>query len=505
MERMVTAKQMKAEDAYTMNQIGIPSLVLMERAALCTVEEICSGNHCTDRILVVCGTGNNGGDGMAIGRILYERGYHVEICCIGKREKYSEEMEIQDKIAENYGVPLVKNPFFGEYTVIIDAIFGIGLSRPLTGIFADTVERINKSGVPVIAVDIPSGIHTDTGEVLGTGVRAVSTVTFAHAKPGLFLYPGKEYAGRVQVREIGIRALPGGEDELVYRMADKKDLEWITLRDPRGNKGTFGKVLVIAGSDEMCGAAVLCARAVLGSGAGMVKVFTEQSNRIPILAAFPEVMISTWQMDRPIPEEKLLRDMKWCDAIVIGPGIGMSQKAKEILKLTLQMAQQPLILDADALNLISADPSVLDSCTALRIITPHVGELSRLSGWEISRIKQNPVKAALFAADRYGAICVLKDSVTVTAGREDKQETVYINHSGSHALATAGSGDVLCGIIGAFTARMVCDRREGFLFASALAVYFHGLSGEKAAESMGAASVTASDVIDAFGRVLSDG
>lgn len=501
MKRMVTGKQMKEADSYTIKELGVPSLVLMERAALCVADEVCSGNYNTDNILIVCGTGNNGGDGAAIGRILHERGYHVSIFCVGKREKYSEEMEIQYKIAEKYGVAMVKNPIFGEYTVIIDAIFGIGLSRPLTGIFADTVERMNRSGVPVIAVDIPSGIHTDTGAVLGVGVRAVSTVTFAHAKPGLFLYPGREYAGRVLVREIGIKALQREEEEPLYQMAEEKDLEWMNFRDPKGNKGTFGKVLVIAGSDEICGAAILCARAVLGSGAGMVKIFTEKSNRTPILAAFPEAMVSTWQMDQPIPREKLVRDIRWCDAVVIGPGIGMSEKAKEILRLTLQEAKQPLVLDADALNLLSLDSALLSSCKAVRILTPHVGELSRLLGWEIAEIKQNPVSAAQRAAEEYGACCVLKDAVTVTAGRAEKQDVVYINRSGSHALATAGSGDVLAGIIGAFAAKTVCEKKADFLKASALAVYFHGRAGEKAAERMGAASVTASAVIDSFGNV----
>ena len=260
MKRILTAAQMKQADRNTIETMGIPSLVLMERAALSCVEELQNGTWDTGKVLAVCGPGNNGGDGAAIARILKTKGVDAELFCLGNPEKYSEGMRAQKKIAENYGVREVKNPDFREYTVIIDAIFGIGVSRPLAGEYRRVVEAICASGVPVLAVDIPSGIHTDTGEVLDAAVKARATVTFACAKPGLLFDPGKRYAGEVLVRDIGIGFDAGEEETPWYGSVEKEDLDRFLTRTPMGNKGTFGKVLVLAGSGAMCGAAVLCAR-----------------------------------------------------------------------------------------------------------------------------------------------------------------------------------------------------------------------------------------------------
>ena len=220
MKRILTAAQMKQADRNTIETMGVPSLVLMERAALSCVEELQNGTWDTGKVLAVCGPGNNGGDGAAIARILKTKGVDAELFCLGNPEKYSEGMRAQKKIAENYGVREVKNPDFREYTVIIDAIFGIGVSRPLAGEYRRAVEAICASGVPVLAVDIPSGIHTDTGEVL--------------------------------VRDIGIGFDAGEEETPWYGSVEKEDLDRFLTRTPMGNKGTFGKVLVLAGSGAMC-------------------------------------------------------------------------------------------------------------------------------------------------------------------------------------------------------------------------------------------------------------
>lgn len=222
MKRILTAAQMKQADRNTIETMGVPSLVLMERAALSCVEELQNGTWDTGKVLAVCGPGNNGGDGAAIARILKTKGVDAELFCLGNPEKYSEGMRVQKKIAENYGVREVKNPDFREYTVIIDAIFGIGVSRPLAGEYRRAVEAICASGVPVLAVDIPSGIHTDTGEVLDAAVKARATVTFACAKPGLLFDPGKRYAGEVLVRDIGIGFDAGEEETPWYRFSGKR-------------------------------------------------------------------------------------------------------------------------------------------------------------------------------------------------------------------------------------------------------------------------------------------
>ena len=501
MRRILTAAQMKAADENTIQKMEIPSLVLMERAALACVDELLNGTWDTKRVLAVCGPGNNGGDGAAVARILKTKGVDAELFCIGNSEKYREGMRVQKKIAENYGVREVKNPVFSEYTVIIDAIFGIGVSRPLAGEYRVAVENISSSGVPVLAVDIPSGIHTDTGEVLDAAVKARTTVTFACAKPGLLLDPGRQYAGEVLARDIGIGVEAGKEEEPWYGAVEKEDLEHFLYRTPMGNKGTFGKVLVLAGSGEMCGAAVLSARAALAAGAGMVKVVTEVRNRTPLFCALPEAMADFWEEEQPLPEEKLKQDFEWADAIVAGPGLSKGKKAKELLRFTAEHAEVPLILDADALNLIAENPEILKNCRAEKVMTPHVGELSRLLHRSVSECKRNPTESAKEAARQYHACCVRKDSVTVTA--EEGREQYYINTSGSSALATAGSGDVLAGITGAYAAKRRCEKENVFSLAqiAALAVYAHGKAGEIAEAKSNASYVTASEIIKGLKKI----
>ncbi len=501
MKRILTAAQMKAADGNTIQNMGVPSLVLMERAALACVEELLNGTWDMKKVLAVCGPGNNGGDGTAVARILKTKGIDAELFCLGNPEKYSEGMRAQKKIAENYGVREVKNPIFSEYTVIIDAIFGIGVSRPLAGEYRAAVESIVASGVPVLAVDIPSGIHTDTGEVLDAAVKARTTVTFACAKPGLLLDSGKRYAGEVIVRDIGIDVAAGKEETPWYGAAEKEDLDRFLYRTPTGNKGTFGKVLVAAGSSEMCGAAVLCARAVLASGAGMVKVVTEKNNRTPLFCALPEAMADFYEEGKLLPGEKLEQDLAWADTIVAGPGLSKSETAKELLRFVAERAKVPLVLDADALNLIAEEPELLENCRAEKVMTPHVGELSRLLHRSIAECKRDPVGSAREAAEKYHACCVRKDSVTVTA--EEGQERYYINTSGCSALATAGSGDVLSGITGAYLAKRHCEKEKTISLAeaAALAVFAHGKAGELAEAESNASYVTASEIIKGLKKI----
>ena len=249
MQILVTGEQMKQLDQATIQTMGIPSLVLMERAALAVFD--CLKQHFSlKKTLVVCGSGNNGADGMAVARLLHLAGYSVDLYLAGNPASFTEEMKIQWQAAENYQVSIVNNCRFSEYTTIVDALFGVGLSRELSGKYQNLVDAINASGVPVLAVDIPSGIHAGTGQVMGTAVRAAETVTFAYRKLGISLYPGTVYAGNVQVKDVGIY----GASEGIYAL-DKEAISWLPARDPGGNKGTFGKVLLIAGSRNMSGAA----------------------------------------------------------------------------------------------------------------------------------------------------------------------------------------------------------------------------------------------------------
>lgn len=495
MKLLVTAAQMKTCDYRTITDYHMPSLLLMERAALAVAEEV-QHRYPDGKILAVCGPGNNGGDGVAAARILRLRGYQSEIFLCTSADKFSVQMKQQMEIAKKYQIPVVKNPVFSEYTVIIDAVFGTGLSRPVSDMIAEIIDRINASETPVISVDIPSGIHADTGEVLGTAIRSLSTVTFAFEKPGLLLPPGYQHAGRIITAEIGIYDLTDPDDVHMFRL-EREDLPLFLARDPQGNKGTFGKVLAAAGSHEIFGAAFLSSEAILRSGAGMLKILTEENNRLPFLMKLPEAMLELYQKDFSIDPEKLKHAAEWADIVLVGPGMGTGTAAAAMLDWFLQSSGLPLVLDADALNLAARNPRQLLLASGPVVVTPHIAEMSRLTGISVKELKKDPVRAALEFARNYQVVCVLKDARTVTASPEGR---VYINTSGCSALATAGSGDVLAGLIASFLAQ---QRKAGqplpVDLTVAAAVFYHGLLGELAAEETGEAFVTAGDLI----RVLS--
>ena len=489
MERIWSAAQLKEADAKTM-KLGLASPVLMERAALAVMDVIREEQLDMSGAVVVCGTGNNGGDGIAVARMIAECGYRPTVLMAGDSDHYSEERKHQEEILRTWPADFCESSDAVDWekkTLIVDALFGIGLSRPVRSAYEELIRCINHTGLPVVAVDIPSGIQTDTGAVLGCAVRADHTVSFSGEKAGLLLYPGKQYAGKVHVRKIGIR-MPEEVTDQVYLRVTERDLENLPVRDQTGNKGTFGKVLVIAGSRNICGAAILSGKACLRSGAGMVRIYTEESNRIPIAASFPEALLDTYAQGSWSPES-LDSALNWADAVLAGPGIGTGETARRILDHVLLHARLPLILDADALNLLQGDPGRLQKYPGPCIITPHVMEMSRLSGMPCSDIKTDPRAAARDMAERSGVCVVLKDAVTMIA---EPGGNTCLYTDGSSALATAGSGDVLAGITAALT---VQDPLHTFRDA-ALAVCLHGYCGKKAALMRSEAAVTAGDLIE---------
>ncbi len=484
MEYILSAREMKEADERTSREMHVSSAVLMERAALAVADVVGSG-----RVLIVAGLGNNGGDGFAAGRILMERGADVDFCLIGDEQKCSplEKEQLASVKAFDSSIEIMQTVPKGQYSWIIDAIFGISLNREVGGIFADAVEAINKhreDGAKVISIDIPSGIEADSGKVLGCAVKADITIACAFKKPGELLYPGADYVGELRRADIGIteRSITG---EIKTFAPDKSDA-YLPARRSDSNKGTYGKVLVIAGSEEICGAAILSASAALRSGCGMVRVYTHENNRIALQTALPEALVTTY-MDSTI---KLKSAVEWCDIAVIGPGLGTSDIAKEILEFMLKEAGVPLVIDADALNMISKQPELLKTIKAEAVITPHVAEMSRLCGQDIKSIKGDPIGTARDFAETYHVTCVLKDARTVTA---IPGGATVINTSGNDGMATAGSGDVLTGIIASLAAQ-----GEKMSEAAWRGVYLHGLAGDSAKEKFGAHSMTSSDIIDAI-------
>ncbi|MDO5335980.1 MAG: NAD(P)H-hydrate dehydratase [Eubacteriales bacterium] len=492
MKTAVSCKRMKELDRYTISRMGVPSLVLMERAALAVTEEMKRYPEYLARILVVCGSGNNGGDGFAIARLLHLDGYQVSIYFAGNPEHMTKETTQQKKIADNYQVPVVNNPVWSEYTTIVDALFGIGLSRPVQGIYALMIEEMNRSEAFRVAVDIPSGLSGDTGEILGMAVKADLTVTFAFSKTGQHLFPGRELCKRLKVADIGIYGSAKEEDVLLL---EKQDLLFLRERPEWGNKGTFGKVLAVAGSRGMSGAAYLCARACLASGAGMVKIQTKESNRTILQTLLPEAMISVAE-----EEELWEENLRWCDVLVLGPGLGKGKICEKKIEWFLKMAEKykkPLVLDADGLNLLAENPKWYAYLPEETILTPHLGEFSRLTGWEIPKIQSNLIQSAQAFVMIHPVTLVLKDARTVVVCPNG---STYLNESGCSAMATAGSGDVLSGVLAGLLASCHAQKKRKELIPAG--VFLHGLAGERAARRLGKRGVLAGDIIDGLGEVL---
>jgi NAD(P)H-hydrate epimerase len=532
MKYAVNSEKMKIIDDYTVQVCNIPALDLMERAADRLAAVMKQRIDKADMILAVCGPGNNGGDGVAAGRILYLQGYHVAILFIGDEEKASPSMKAQLEMAGKISVPRENRDRLHEYNIIIDALFGVGLTRDITGVYEEVIRQVNEADNIVYAVDIPSGISADSGKVMNIAVRAEYTVTFGHQKQGLLLYPGVEYAGMISVEDIGfpLEATKQAIPDTFYYEPD--DLAKLPPRRNYSNKGTYGRVLVIAGSKGMSGAAYLSAKAAYRTGAGLVKVLTSEENRVIIQTLLPEALFSAYddaEMDADERFKKLQEEIGWASAIVVGPGLGQSGIAHELVETAIRKAKVPVIIDADGITFLakkldhacmvmketeSFTPEKIDgmlqegSNEAIlqkridylsellpenTILTPHLLELSRLIGIPVSEIANNLIDTAHQCSYNNKLIYVIKDARTIVA----QSDLRYINVSGNNGMATGGSGDVLTGII----AGLIAQGKEPYE-AACLAVYIHGLAGDAAARDKGVYSMMASDIINSIETVI---
>ena len=523
MRTLVTGKQMKAIDTHTIHTIGIPSLVLMERAAMWVAQSVRELWEKGDDIWAVCGTGNNGADGVAAARMLHLEGYPVRVFLVGNPEKGTEEFRTQLKIAENVGLPVASwqdvpkdapmDAPGGGCGLLIDAVFGVGLSRSIEGEYRQCMEMLAemlaaKTIDRTVAVDVPSGIHGDTGAVMGIALKADVTVTFGWEKLGTALYPGRGYAGRVEIRDIGFPALAlkavkdneeSGMDGRTAVTYGDEDMKLIPRRPAYSNKGTFGRVLIVAGSRNMCGAAYLSALAAYRTGAGLVKLLTVEENRQILQERLPEAIIATYTPEQLMEgreefKKMIEAQMEWADVVVLGPGLGSGPYVEYLVEDILTSAFVPVIIDADGLNAIAGHPYLTSYYTENIIVTPHLGEMARLTGEPVDEIKDNLAGTALEYAGRYGLTCVLKDAATVAAGRDGN---LYINSSGNSAMAKVGSGDVLTGIIAGLIAIGMEEEEAAFM-----GVYLHGRAGDMAAAGIGSHSLLASEIADAIGRAM---
>ncbi len=533
MQYLVTANEMKTCDRNTSEHFGVPSIVLMERAALAVAARIGEWKRAlrTSRafnVLIVSGHGGNGGDGIAIGRILHQHGYRVQIALVCDKDSNPDTV-LQKKCAAAYGIPMdtfsnvraTKSQM--EWDIIVDAVLGIGCTHDIEGEYGEAIMYINEckklkdESTIVVSVDMPSGIDTDTGSVHQLAVKADMTITFNFAKMGQLLYPGTEYCGQLFVEDVGITVdgFMGNLPEYFFFDEGPEDL--LPRRVGYGNKGTFGKVLVIAGNDMVSGACLLSSKAAFHSGAGMVKVFTTPATAEVIKQSIPEAMFSCYaniETDDNINKIKniLVEDLKWASAVVIGPGLGTGMVARAIFNIVLENYDGFLVADADALNLLAEDKELsqlarkyTESEDKLLVLTPHVAEFARLYnaafGDEQSEpasiydIKENILKWPQVLADHYSCVVICKDARSVVAGGGKKQ--MYINISGNSGMATAGSGDVLAGILGALSSRKLGDFQT-----ACIATFIHGLAGNRAASRVGEYYMTASDIIKELANVL---
>lgn len=498
MRYILTSGQMKAADTDTIRRIGIPSPVLMERAALQCAAAMREEGIDTSRALVVCGSGNNGGDGFVIARLLHEAGDAVDIVFAGNMDSRSEETCLQMRIVENLGMSVGNSLPEKEYSVIIDAVFGIGLSREITGRYAELIAGMNRYHAAKVAVDIASGISADTGEVLGCAFEADLTVTFAYLKRGQVLYPGSLFSGRTLVKPIGIQYPEREHSEDVWYTLEPADAAgMLPKRTEDSNKGTYGRVLCITGSKGMSGAAYLSAKAAYLSGAGLVQIYTEESNRQILQQLLPEAVMATYDQEEADCFSRLPELLAWADVVCIGCGLGRTEASQTLMRLVLSHNHKPCVIDADGLNILSGFSAQEEDGWVRRpgqyVLTPHMKEMSRLTGYTVEELKQNRMLAKEYA-DQKQVVCVMKDSRTAAAG---PGSAFYLNTSGNSALAKGGSGDVLAGL----TAGLMAQKMDSYE-ASVLAVYLHGLAGDAAKDACGAHSVLAEDILTGIRKTI---
>lgn len=492
MRYLPDGKWMQKADTHTIQEIGIPSMVLMERAALQIVAVMEERKIDLTNALIVCGAGNNGGDGFAVARLLWQKGFRVTVVFVGKESSRSEECRTQMEIAGRIGVPIVTEVPHQEYSVIIDAVFGVGLCREIIGHYAEVIETMNSMRGTKVAVDIPSGISSFTGEVLGTAFQAELTIAFQCEKLGTVLYPGREYSGAVIVTEIGIdTGFYKDKSEIAYALEYCDIKKRLPKRKENSHKGTYGKVLMITGSPGMAGAAYLSAKAAYTCGAGLVQIYTSVQNRTILQQLLPEAIISTYEEYSKKQLEQLL---DWADVVCMGCGLGRSTVSEELVEGTLASCKVPCVIDADGINLLARRMDLLKNATCPIVLTPHMKEMAGMLGCTVPELVKERFLRLSQITEQYPVICALKDARTVVS---ENTHPMFVNTAGNSAMAKAGSGDVLSGVITGLMAQHMSAYDS-----AVLGVYLHACGGDEARYACGCYSVLAEDLIQGIAVCL---
>lgn len=503
--RIVGSAEMREIDRTAIEDFGVPSLTLMDRAGRAVAEAAAALAAPAGRFLFVCGGGNNGGDGYVAARLLRGAGRDARVLSLVPADRLSPDARAVREQAERAGVPIDEAGELAELDagvgdVVVDAVFGTGLRRPPEGPFAAAIARIEAArvaGARVLAVDVPSGLSADTGRPLGPCVRADRTITFGFTKRGLVLHPGAEWAGEVTVADIGIPPQAAARVPVSCELLTEVEARLLVPpRRPDAHKGDAGRVLVVAGSPGKTGAAHLALWGALRGGAGLVTLASRPEVLPLALAGRPEAMSVAIHGNGPLGRadlQPLLSAAGGCDAVVVGPGIPRGPETGELLRAFLERVRLPAVVDADGLNAIAEDPSFLRELAAPAILTPHPGEMARLTGRTIDEVQQDRIGLATEVARGWRSVVVLKGARTVVA---DPEGPATIIPTGNAGLATGGTGDVLAGLVGSLVAGGIRPAA-----AARAAAWVHGRAGDLAAARHGERGLLAGDVADALGAV----
>ncbi len=504
--KIATSAQMREFDRRASDEFGVPSIVLMENAGRNVFDAVRDrlGTVRRRRVAVVCGKGNNGGDGFVVARHLRDAGADVHVLLLGDPNGVTGDAKVNLHILRKTGLEVKSIESAADVQLaldrselIVDAIFGTGLRGDVQGLAADAIHAINASGLPVVSVDIPSGLDADTGRILGVCVKAECTVTFALPKIGLLSFPGATCVGNLIVGDIGIPL--SLYDEVNIELTGE---EWVCAHLPKrpsdGHKGTFGTTVVLAGSRGFTGAAAMASEAVLRVGAGL--------STLGIPLSLQDIMATklTEVMTRGLPETEVLSlstaalepALTLCDkaaSVVLGCGLGTHASTCEFVQQFISAIKKPIVVDADGLNCL-ADAHILEGAHGDLVITPHPGEMARLLGISIADVQTDRIGTALAASSRFHCVTVLKGARTLIA---EPSGRVYMNPTGNSGMATGGTGDVLSGTIGGLLAQGLSP-----LDAAVCGVYVHGRAGDIAASTVGMAGMIAGDVLRALPEAL---
>ncbi len=503
--KVLTASEMKSIDRVTIEEFGLPGPVLMENAGrqifLVLVKRFPKIEQ--EKFVIVAGKGNNGGDGLVVARYLYNYGCQPRVFLLSPKEEVRGDAAINLRVAEKMGLSIVElkqakdwrafRRALSEASIIVDAIFGTGLEKPASGFYARAIELINQSPGFKVAVDIPSGISSDSPRLLGPAVKANLTITLGAPKIAHALPPAEEWMGEVWVADIGIPQSLFAAENLKVEWPEKElILGCFQPRKKDTHKGTYGHLLILAGSVGKTGAAIMAARAALKAGAGLVTVATPRS-------CLPVIARSTVEiMTEPLPEtaegtlareglSRLMELLRGKDAFLLGPGISTHPETVELVSRLIPEIKLPVVIDADGLNILAQKPELLSKLPSPCVLTPHPGEFSRLLGKPTADILGERLSLAQDFAEKYHLFLVLKGYRTLVC---NPKRRLFINPTGNPGMATGGSGDVLSGLVASLLMQVPDP-----LLATVAAVYVHGLSGDLARQKVGERPLVASDLI----------